>query len=128
MAPKPLVFVPGLPGSKLIDNQAGGQELFPSLAALTSTTLRPKLLRCLSGPDDPDQDDGMVAGEPIRSVLFRSSLIDFSGSRCPSSSDRSASARSTPPRPRRSSPTPGQPSTCCPPTRNRPRCMTARET
>jgi hypothetical protein len=79
MAPKPLVFVPGLPGSKLIDNQAGGQELFPSLAALTSTTLRPTLIRRLSGPDDPDQDDGMVAGEPIRSILFRSSLIDFSG-------------------------------------------------
>jgi hypothetical protein len=80
MAPQPLVFVPGLPGTKLLD-KASGEELFPNLAALLSAAMRPKLLAELSGPDDPDQDGGVVPGEPIRWVieLLRGSFIDFSG-------------------------------------------------
>jgi len=80
MAPKPLVFVPGLPGT-VIREAATGQELFPSLLALLSKSMRPELLDKLSGPDDPDADDGIVAGDPIGSLIkfLKSSFIDFSG-------------------------------------------------
>src|SRR5215207_249918 len=78
---KPLVFIPGLPGTE-IREAATGVELFPNLLSLTSTTMRPRLLEQLSGPDDPDADDGVEPGEPIRSVkqLLVSSIIDLSGS------------------------------------------------
>ena len=77
---KPVVFVPGLPGTMLIDATAGNLELFPSLGALFSTSMRPTLIERLSGPEDPDHVDGVVAGEPIRDVVrIVGSLIDFSG-------------------------------------------------
>jgi hypothetical protein len=80
MFPKPLVFVPGLPGTAILDG-ASGTELFPNLLSLTSQTLRPELLVKLSGPDDPDADDGVVAGDPIRFLIkaLRSSFLDFGG-------------------------------------------------
>lgn len=78
---KPLVFVPGLPGS-VIRDVTDDVELFPSLASLTSTTMRPRLLERLSGPDDPNAADGVEPGEPVRSVkrlLVLGALIDLSG-------------------------------------------------
>ena len=78
MPPKPLVFVPGLPAS-IIQEQAGNAELFPlpSLVDMTSDC-RNKL----SGPDDPEADDGVVAGDPVSTVIpgLKSSFVDFSGS------------------------------------------------
>ncbi len=78
---KPLVFIPGLPGS-VIRRTADNLELFPSFLTLTSPTLRAEVLRDLSGPDDPDADDGVVAGDPVSTVIpgLKSSFIDFSGS------------------------------------------------
>jgi hypothetical protein len=78
MPPKPLVFVPGLPGS-IIQEQAGNAELFPLPSLLDMTTDRRNKL---SGPDDPEADDGVVAGDPVSNVIpgLKSSFIDFSGS------------------------------------------------
>lgn len=80
MPPKPLVFIPGVPGS-VIREPAAGLELFPSALTLLSATLRDHLVAKLSGPEDPDADDGVVAGDPVDSLLgLKSSFIDFSGS------------------------------------------------
>src|SRR5260370_10536674 len=78
MAPKPLVFVPGLPGTKLLD-KASGDELFPNVLGLLSPGARTKLLARLSGPDDPDADDGVVAGDPIDTVLPLLPFVHLSG-------------------------------------------------
>ncbi len=80
LPPKPLVFVPGFPGSA-IDDLKAGQELFPDLGELLSTTARPNLVSRLSGPDDLSVDDGVAAGEPIRSVLplLRIPFLDLAG-------------------------------------------------
>lgn len=75
---KPLVFVPGLPGSKLFD-RASGEELFPNLFGLLSPATRDRLLGRLRGPDDPDQDDGVVAGDPVDQVIPFLPFIDLSG-------------------------------------------------
>jgi hypothetical protein len=75
---KPLVFVPGLPGS-IIQERAGDVELFPLPSLVDMTTDRRNKL---SGPDDPEADDGVVAGDPVSNVIpgLKSSFIDFSGS------------------------------------------------
>ena len=65
---KPVVFVPGLPGSELLD-AATGERLFLNLGLLISKTARQKLLPRLEGPNDPTQPDGVVAGQPIADVL-----------------------------------------------------------
>ena len=65
---KPVVFVPGLPGSELLDAQTG-ERLFLNLGALISTTARKVLLPRLDGPEDPTQTDGVVAGLPIADVF-----------------------------------------------------------
>lgn len=65
---KPVVFVPGLPGSELFDS-ATGERLFLNLGGLISKTARPRFLARLEGPPNPNQDDGVVAGEPIADVL-----------------------------------------------------------
>lgn len=77
MTPKPLVFVPGLPGTKLLD-RASGRELFPNLFGLISAE-RDLLLARLRGPDDPDADDGVVAGDPIDAVLPLLPFLDLDG-------------------------------------------------
>lgn len=81
MPPKPLVFVPGLPASVILE-QATGKELFPSPLTLLNPQARAELIARLSGPDDPDADDGVIAGDPIDSLIkgLKSSFIDFSGS------------------------------------------------
>jgi len=78
MAPKPLVFVPGFPGTKLLD-KASGDELFPNLLGLITPGLRNQLLARLRGPDDPDQDDGVVAGPPIDKALPLLPFVDLAG-------------------------------------------------
>jgi Lecithin:cholesterol acyltransferase len=78
MAPKPLVFVPGLPGTRLLD-KASGDELFPNVLGLLSPGARTKLLARLSGPNNPDTDDGVVAGDPIDTVLPILPFVDLSG-------------------------------------------------
>src|SRR6185369_3755236 len=65
---KPVVFVPGLPGSELFD-AANGERLFLNLGLLISKTARQKLLPRLAGPNDPAVPDGVVAGQPIADVL-----------------------------------------------------------
>jgi hypothetical protein len=81
MSLKPLVFVPGLPATVLLE-QAGHLELFPSLLTLLNPNVRPHLVQKLSGPDDPDADDGVIPLDPIDTVIkgLKSSLFDFSGS------------------------------------------------
>jgi len=65
---KPVVFVPGLPGSELLDATTG-ERLFLNLGLLISKTARQKLLPRLEGPNDPTQPDGVVSGLPITDVL-----------------------------------------------------------
>lgn len=81
MPPKPLVFIPGLPGTVLFD-QTHNVELFPNLLSLTSATMRSQLVQRLSGPDDPSSDDGVVPKDPVASLIpgLKSSFVDFSGS------------------------------------------------
>ncbi len=81
MPPKPLVFVPGLPGTVLLE-PAASLELFPSVLTLLNPNVRPHLVLKLSGPDDPDAGDGVIPGDPIDTLIkgLKSSFIDFSGS------------------------------------------------
>lgn len=81
MPPKPLVFIPGLPGTVIFD-QTDDLELFPSPLTLLNPNLRQLLLDKLSGPDDPDADDGVVPREPVDTLIkgLKSSFVDFSGS------------------------------------------------
>ncbi len=77
MPPKPLVFIPGLPGT-VIKNQADGSELFPLPALVAmSAEIRGKL----SGPNDLNANDGVIPGDPISNVIpgLKSSFIDFGG-------------------------------------------------
>ncbi len=80
MAPKPLVFVPGLPGTVILE-QASTLELFPNLLSLIDPSLREEMVKKLPGPDDPNADDGVVPGDPVDSLIpgLSSSFIDFSG-------------------------------------------------
>lgn len=75
---KPLVFVPGFPGSTLLD-PAAGRKLYPNLSGLLSPTIKPLILARLAGPEDPDRPDGVVAGEPVRSLLRFQTPVDLSG-------------------------------------------------
>ncbi|MFL6261885.1 MAG: lipase/acyltransferase domain-containing protein [Thermoanaerobaculia bacterium] len=81
MPPKPLVFIPGLPGTVIFD-QTNDVELFPNPLTLTSATMRDQLIHRVAGPDDPNADDGVVPGDPVSSLIagLKSSFIDFSGS------------------------------------------------
>src|SRR3569623_873907 len=81
MPPKPLVFVPGLPGTVIFD-QAHGVELFPNPLSLLSTTMRAQLIARLSGPEDPNAEDGVIPRDPVSSLIpgLKSSFVDFSGS------------------------------------------------
>ena len=65
--PKPLIFVPGLPASTLIDTHQT-RTIFIDLGALTGSD-KPHTLERLCGPDDPCQPDGVVTGGPIRRKL-----------------------------------------------------------
>jgi pimeloyl-ACP methyl ester carboxylesterase len=82
MPPKPLVFIPGLPGTVIFD-QTNEVELFPNPLTLTSATMRDQLIRRIAGPDgDPNADDGVVPKDPVSSLIpgLKSSFIDFGGS------------------------------------------------
>jgi len=63
---KPIVFIPGLPASELVERSTGRVIFPPSLKKMLSESGRDKLARLLvdSGPDD-----ALVAGQPIREVL-----------------------------------------------------------
>ncbi len=80
MPPKPLVFIPGLPGTVIFD-QTHNVELFPNPLTLTSATMRDQLISRIGGPDDPNADDGVVPRDPVSSLIpgLKSSFIDFSG-------------------------------------------------
>jgi pimeloyl-ACP methyl ester carboxylesterase len=64
---KPVVFIPGFPASEL-RLAATGEVIFPpSLGIFFDAAAKQRLLRLLTGPDDPP--GSVVAGEPIRTVL-----------------------------------------------------------
>ncbi len=71
---KPLVFIPGLPGSELVDND-WARKIWPSLGTLLEDKQR--LLERLAGPEDPEEIDGVFPGPPIRSVA-KLAFIDVS--------------------------------------------------
>ncbi len=81
MPPKPLVFVPGLPGTVIFD-QTDDLELFPSPLTLLNPNVRQLLVDKLSGPDDPNAGDGVIPLAPVDTLIkgLKSSFIDFSGS------------------------------------------------
>lgn len=64
---KPVVFIPGFPASQL-RLAATGEVIFPpSLGTFFDAAAKQRLIRQLTGPDDPP--GSIVAGEPIRTVL-----------------------------------------------------------
>jgi len=64
---KPVIFIPGYPGSELrLRNE--DKKIFLKLSALLPP-LNKEVLQSLEGPDDLAQDDGIVAGQPIPKVL-----------------------------------------------------------
>lgn len=68
MPVKPIVFIPGFIASQLIQKSRNNRVLFPpEIGDLVKDDRRKKLVRLLSGPDEPPGD--IVAGEPIRNVL-----------------------------------------------------------
>ncbi|HEX5759246.1 MAG TPA: hypothetical protein VF121_08630 [Thermoanaerobaculia bacterium] len=64
---KPVVFVPGFPASELKQKSKNKTIFPPALTDLTNEQRKKKVIRLLSGPDDPPGD--IVTGEPIRGVL-----------------------------------------------------------
>jgi|GEM_PF-1241030 len=64
---KPVVFVPGFPASELRQKSKNRTIFPPALKDLTDKEKKKKIIRLLSGPDDPPGD--IVTGEPIRGVL-----------------------------------------------------------
>ena len=64
---KPVVFVPGFPASELRQTSKNRTIFPPALKDLMDKEKKKKVIRLLSGPDDPPGD--IVAGEPIRGVL-----------------------------------------------------------
>lgn len=64
----PVVYVPGLPASTLYDRWADRRIFFRPTDAAKRAWKRAYLER-LCGPDDPDLDDGVVAGPPIGAVF-----------------------------------------------------------
>lgn len=70
---KPVIFIPGYPGTELRTRQ--GKKIFVKLSSFLPTPDEATLLR-LEGPDDLSIDDGIVAGEPIPK-LFRFLIIDL---------------------------------------------------
>lgn len=77
-ASPPLVYVPGLPGSTLVE-AASGRRIFFRYRDASDPRWKKELLPKLNGPEDPAADDGVVAGEPIAS-LFKAEqpLLDVS--------------------------------------------------
>lgn len=68
MPVKPVVFIPGFVASQLLQKSKNNRVLFPpGIGDLVDKNRRAKLVRLLSGPDEPPGD--IVAGEPIRNVL-----------------------------------------------------------
>jgi pimeloyl-ACP methyl ester carboxylesterase len=67
MSIKPVVFVPGFPASELIQTSKNRKIFPPEPGDLLDKGKKQRLIRLLSGPDDPPGD--IVAGEPIRQVL-----------------------------------------------------------
>lgn len=67
MPAKPVVFIPGFIASQLLQKSKDRVIYPPALADLVDADRRKKLVRLLSGPDQPPGD--IVAGEPIRHVL-----------------------------------------------------------
>lgn len=68
---RPVLFIPGLPGSHL-DTVPGGRRIFLNILAMLPSPGR-DILRQLTGPDDLTRLDGIVAGPPIRrgaKILF----------------------------------------------------------
>jgi pimeloyl-ACP methyl ester carboxylesterase len=67
MSIKPVVFVPGFPASELIQASKNRKIFPPDPGDLLDKGKKERLIRLLSGPDNPPGD--IVAGEPIRHVL-----------------------------------------------------------
>ena len=68
MPAKPVVYIPGFIASQLIQKSKNNRVIFPpSIGDLVDTDKKKRLVRLLSGPDEPPGD--IVAGEPIRGIL-----------------------------------------------------------
>lgn len=67
MPVKPVVFIPGFIASELIQKSRNRVIFPPGVSDLIDKDKKAKLVRLLSGPDDPPGD--IVAGEPIRGIL-----------------------------------------------------------
>ena len=69
---KPLVFVPGFPGSKLFDIRRD-ERIYPPKLPIKNKT---NLLTRLNGPEDPTKFDGVISLGPTDSQ-FKIGIFDF---------------------------------------------------
>src|SRR5215218_7050547 len=64
---KPVVFIPGFIASQIVQKSKNRVIFPPSVGDLLDNDKKKRLIRLLSGPDEPPGD--IVAGEPIRGIL-----------------------------------------------------------
>lgn len=76
MPTKPVLFIPGFPGSHLFD-ETRNRGIFPAVGSLLSATAKATILPRLRGPAGPNDDDGVVAGDPIRHAIQLLGFIDL---------------------------------------------------
>lgn len=76
---RPVIFVPGFPGTDLAQVQPGGgqRKIFARLTLLTQPGPKAEELRLLRGPADPEADDGIVPVQPIRRALRLLDVVDL---------------------------------------------------
>jgi len=63
--PKPVLFVPGYPGSHILERDTG-KKVFLNIPGLLHPASKKRILKQLEAPDDLTALDPLVAGDPIR--------------------------------------------------------------
>lgn len=63
--PKPALFIPGYPGTHLLERDTG-KKVFLNIPGLLHPDSKQRILQQLEAPDDLTAVDPLVAGEPIR--------------------------------------------------------------
>lgn len=75
---RPVIFVPGFPGTDLWSDSPGGRhKLFARVSLLTQAGSKAEVLARLRGSNDPEAVDGIVPGQPIRRAVRLFDLVDL---------------------------------------------------
>ena len=65
--PKPALFIPGYPGTHILERDTG-KKVFLNIPGLLHPASKKRILKQLEAPDDLTAVDPLVAGEPIRKL------------------------------------------------------------